>query len=40
VAQVTGPDDDGYFDAARAYTKRHGLIPQPTDRLLVIEERH
>lgn len=40
VARVIDPDDDGYFDIARAYTKRHGLVPQPTDRLLVIEERH
>jgi hypothetical protein len=40
VARVIAPGQDGYDDAARAYTKRHGLVPQPTDRLLVIEEKH
>jgi hypothetical protein len=40
VARVVYPRDDGYYDAVRAYTKRHGLVPQPTDRLLIIEEKH
>jgi len=40
VGRVLRPDEDGYTDAAGAYTKRHGLVPQPTDRLIVIEERH
>jgi hypothetical protein len=37
VGRVLHPGDSGYLDAARAYTARHGLVPQPSDRLLVID---
>jgi hypothetical protein len=37
VGRVLRPGDDGYLDAARVYTARHGLVPQSSDRLLVID---
>ena len=37
VGRVLDPHDEGYLEAARAYTIRHGLVPQPSDRLLVID---
>ena len=37
IARVLRPGDTGYIAAARAYTNRHRLVPQPTDRLIVIE---
>ncbi len=37
TGRVLAPADDGYLHAAYVYTKRHGLVPQPTDRLLVID---
>jgi hypothetical protein len=37
VGRVLHPGDDGYLDAARAYTARHGLVPESTDVLIVID---
>ncbi len=37
VARILDPADDGYGVAVRAYTQRHNLVPEPTDRLLVID---
>jgi hypothetical protein len=37
TGRVLDPDDEDYPHAAYAYTRRHGLVPQPTDRLLVID---
>ena len=37
TGRILRPGKPDYADAARAYTDRHGLIPQPTDRLLVID---
>src|SRR5439155_13799915 len=36
TGRVLEPGDEDYPHAAYTYTKRHGLVPQPTDRLLVI----
>jgi hypothetical protein len=37
TGRVLRPGDADYLHAAYVYTKRHGLVPQPTDRLLVID---
>jgi hypothetical protein len=37
VGRILLPGADGYADAAHIYTTRHGLVPQPSDRLLVID---
>jgi hypothetical protein len=37
TGRIIRPGEDGYLDAARAYTARHGLVPQPGERLLVID---
>ena len=37
TGRIIRPDEEGYAEAVRIYAARHGLVPQPHERLLVID---